>query len=85
MAAQHRKGDQLFDVPCLSVYFFTVVITLGIGSKMDTTMQMQNVMIDTKTRGLYTYPESDIASFFHSIVLSVWKAKNYEELIYARA
>ncbi|KAF7275995.1 hypothetical protein GWI33_011026, partial [Rhynchophorus ferrugineus] len=43
MAAQHLRNYQLFDAPV--ALFFTVNKAMGIGSKMDISMMIQNVMI----------------------------------------
>lgn len=38
--------------------FFSVEKALSIGSKIDTTIRMQNIMIATKAQGLYICPQA---------------------------
>lgn len=78
MAAQHLRNYQLFDAPV--GLFFTLDKTMGVGSKMDTAMLMQNIMIAAKARGLDTCPQA-AWNHFHSIVLNVLGAGDHEELI----
>ncbi|ENX46296.1 MULTISPECIES: nitroreductase [Acinetobacter] len=60
--------------------FFTVDRSLGIGSKMDISMMMQNVMLCAKARGLDTCPQA-AWNKFHSIVLNHLNADENEELV----
>lgn len=60
--------------------FFTVDRSLGIGSKMDISMMMQNVMLCAKARGLDTCPQA-AWNKFHSIVLKHLDAGENEELV----
>ncbi|MBU3847470.1 MAG: nitroreductase [Candidatus Acinetobacter avistercoris] len=78
MAAQHLRNYQLFDAPV--GLFFTVDKAMGIGSKMDTAMMIQNVMVAAKARGLDTCPQA-AWNHFHSIVLNILNAPENEELI----
>lgn len=78
MARQQMRNFQLFDAPV--GLFFTVHKDLGIGSKMDIAMMMQNVMIAAKARGLDTCPQA-AWNHFHSIVLDVIGAPVEEELV----
>ena len=78
MAAQHLRNYQLFDAPV--GLFFTVDQAMGIGSKMDISMMIQNIMIAAKARGLDTCPQA-AWNHFHSIVLDVLGAPENEELI----
>ena len=78
MAAQHLRNYQLFDAPV--GLFFTVDQAMGIGSKMDISMMIQNIMIAAKARGLDTCPQA-AWNHFHSIVLDVLGAPDNEELI----
>ncbi|WP_168406255.1 nitroreductase [Acinetobacter indicus] len=78
MAAQHLRNFQLFDAPV--GLFFTLHRDLEIGSKMDLSMMMQNVMIAAKARGLDTCPQAAWNSF-HRIVLEVLNAPADEELV----
>jgi nitroreductase len=55
MAQQQLRDDQFFDAPV--ELFFTVNLAMGISTKMDSAMMMQNVMITAKARGLDTYPQ----------------------------
>ncbi|WP_312967344.1 nitroreductase [Acinetobacter gerneri] len=68
MAQQLLRNFKLFDAPV--GIFFTVHKSLGIGSKMDIAMMMQNVMIAAKARGLDTCPQA-AWNHFHPIVLDV--------------
>ncbi|WP_313033295.1 nitroreductase [Acinetobacter sp.] len=78
MAQQQLRNFQLFDAP-VGLYF-TVNKALGIGSKMDIAMMIQNVMIAAKVRGLDTCPQA-AWNHFHSIVLDVLNAPEDEELV----
>lgn len=78
MAAQHLRNYQLFDAPV--ALFFTVNKAMGIGSKMDISMMIQNVMIAAKARGLDTCPQA-AWNHFHPIVLDVLGAPEDEELV----
>ena len=78
MAAQHLRNYQLFDAPV--GIFFTVDKAMGIGSKMDISMMIQNVMIAAKARGLDTCPQA-AWNHFHGIVLNVLGAPDNEELV----
>ena len=53
---------------------------MGIGSKMDISMMIQNVMIAAKARGLDTCPQA-AWNHFHPIVLDVVGASEDEELV----
>lgn len=78
MAAQHLRNFKLFDAPV--GLFFTVDKAMGIGSKMDISMMMQNIMIAAKARGLDTCPQA-AWNHYHSVVLDVINAPDNEELI----
>lgn len=78
MAAQQLRNYQLFDAPV--ALFFTVNKAMGIGSKMDISMMIQNVMVAAKARGLDTCPQA-AWNHFHPIVLEVLGAKEDEELV----
>ena len=78
MAAQQLRNYQLFDAP-VGLYF-TVNKAMGIGSKMDISMMIQNVMIAAKARGLDTCPQA-AWNHFHPIVLEVLDAPEDEELV----
>lgn len=78
MAAQQLRNYQLFDAP-VGLYF-TVNKAMGIGSKMDISMMIQNVMVAAKARGLDTCPQA-AWNHFHSIVLEVLGASDDEELV----
>ena len=49
MARQNLRNFELFDAPV--GLFFTLHKDLGIGSKMDISMMIQNVMLAAKARG----------------------------------
>lgn len=53
MARQQLRNYELFDAPV--GLFFTLHKALGIGSKMDVSMMIQNVMIAAKARGLESF------------------------------
>lgn len=78
MAAQQLRNYQLFDAPV--ALFFTVNKAMGIGSKMDISMMIQNVMVAAKARGLDTCPQA-AWNHFHPIVLEVLGANEDEELV----
>ena len=78
MAAQQLRNYQLFDAPV--AHYFTVNKAMGIGSKMDISMMIQNVMIAAKARGLDTCPQA-AWNHFHPIVLEVLDAPEDEELV----
>ena len=78
MAAQQLRTYQLFDAP-VGLYF-TVNKAMGIGSKMDISMMIQNVMVAAKARGLDTCPQA-AWNHFHPIVLEVLGASDDEELV----
>ncbi len=80
MAAQQLRNYQLFDAPV--VLYFTLNKVMGIGSKMDISMMIQNVMIAAKARGLDTCPQA-AWNPFHNIVLDVLGAPADEELVCA--
>ncbi|KXO85965.1 nitrobenzoate reductase [Acinetobacter venetianus] len=82
MAAQQLRNFQLFDAPV--ALYFTVNKAMGIGSKMDISMMIQNVMVAAKARGLDTCPQA-AWNHFHPIVLDVLNAPNDEELVCAVA
>lgn len=78
MAAQQLRNYQLFDAPV--ALYFTVNKAMGIGSKMDISMMIQNVMVTAKARGLDTCPQA-AWNHFHSIVLDILDAPDDEELV----
>ena len=78
MAAQQLRNYQLFDAPV--ALCFTVNKAMGIGSKMDISMMIQNVMVAAKARGLDTCPQA-AWNHFHPIVLDVVGAPEDEELV----
>lgn len=78
MAAQQLRNFQLFDAPV--GLFFTVDKAMGIGSKMDISMLIQNVMIAAKARELDTCAQA-AWNHFHQIVLNVLNAPENEELV----
>jgi len=78
MAQQQLRNFQLFDAP-VGLYF-TVNKAMGIGSKMDIAMMIQNVMIAAKARGLDTCPQA-AWNHFHDIVMDVLNAPEDEELV----
>ena len=78
MAAQQLRNYQLFDAPI--ALYFTVNKAMGIGSKMDISMMIQNVMVAAKARGLDTCPQA-AWNHFHTIVLDVLDAPDDEELV----
>ncbi|MFT4020923.1 MAG: nitroreductase [Acinetobacter sp.] len=82
MAAQQLRNFKLFDAPV--GLFFTVNKAMGIGSKMDISMMIQNIMIAAKARGLDTCPQA-AWNHFHPIVLDVLGSAEDEELVCAVA
>lgn len=78
MAAQQLRNFKLFDAPV--GLFFTVNKIMGVGSKMDIAMMIQNVMIAAKVRGLDTCPQA-AWNHFHPVVLDVLGAPDDEELV----
>ncbi|MCJ8146260.1 nitroreductase [Acinetobacter sp. A3.8] len=78
MATQQLRNYQLFDAPV--ALYFTVNKAMGIGSKMDISMMIQNVMVAAKARGLDTCPQA-AWNHFHPIVLDVLNAPDDEELV----
>ena len=78
MAQQQLRNFKLFDAPV--GLFFTVHQSLGIGSKMDLAMMIQNVMLEAKARGLDTCPQA-AWNHVHSIVLDTLNASEDEELV----
>lgn len=78
MQAQLLHNYEFFGAPV--GLFFTVDRSLGIGSKMDISMIMQNVMLCAKARGLDTCPQA-AWNKFHSIVLNHLNADKNEELV----
>ena len=78
MARQQLRNYELFDAPV--GLFFTLHKALGIGSKMDVSMMIQNVMIAAKARGLDTCPQA-AWNPFNQLVLEVVGAGQEEELI----
>ena len=80
MAAQQLRNYQLFDAPV--ALYFTFNKAMGIGSKMDISMMIQNVMVAAKARGLDTCPQA-AWNHFHNIVLDVLNAPDDEELVCA--
>ena len=82
MARQHLRNYELFDAPV--GLFFTVDKIMGVGSKMDISMMIQNVMLAAKARGLDTCPQA-AWNHFHPIVLDVLGAGDNEELVCAVA
>lgn len=78
IAAQQLRNYQLFDAPV--ALYFTVNKAMGIGSKMDISMMIQNVMVAARARGLDTCPQA-AWNPFHAIVLDVLQAPEDEELV----
>ena len=78
MARQQMRNFELFDAPV--GLFFTVHKSLGIGSKMDISMMIQNVMLAAKARGLDTCPQA-AWNQFHRIILETVQAPDDEELV----
>jgi nitroreductase len=82
MAEQQLRNFKLFDAPV--GLFFTVNKIMGIGSKMDISMMIQNVMVAAKARGLDTCPQA-AWNHFHPLVLEILGAAEDEELVCAVA
>lgn len=80
MAMQQLRNYQFFDAPV--ALYFTLNKVMGIGSKMDISMMIQNVMVAAKARGLDTCPQA-AWNPFHNIVLEVLEAPADEELVCA--
>lgn len=78
MALQQLRNFQLFDAPV--GLFFTVHQSLGVGSKMDISMMIQNIMLAAKARGLDSCPQA-AWNHFHTLVLDVIGAGEDEELV----
>lgn len=78
MHAQHKRNFQFFDAPV--GLFFTVNKAMGIGSKMDIAMMMQNVMIAAKGCGLDTCPQA-AWNAYQNIILPLLGAEENEELV----
>ncbi len=78
MHAQHKRNFQFFDAPV--GLFFTVNKAMGIGSKMDIAMMMQNVMIAAKACGLDTCPQA-AWNTYHTLVLPLLGASEDEDLV----
>lgn len=70
MAQQQLRNDQFFDAPV--ELFFTVNPAMGISTKMDIAMMMQNVMITAKARDIYACLQA-VWNHFHVIVLNRMK------------
>ncbi len=56
IAQQQPRNDEFFDTPV--GLFFTVNPAMGISTKMDIAMMMQNVMITAKARDSVTCPQA---------------------------
>ena len=78
MHAQHQRNFKLFDAPV--ALFFTVNKAMGIGSKMDIAMMMQNLMVAAHARGLATCPQA-AWNHYHKVVLPIVGAGEDEELV----
>ncbi|AUZ06206.1 nitroreductase family protein [Vitreoscilla sp. C1] len=78
MHEQHQRNFRLFDAPV--ALFFTVNKAMGIGSKMDIAMMMQNVMIAAQARGLATCPQA-AWNHYHKVILPIIGAGEDEELV----
>lgn len=78
MEIQEKKNYEFFGAPI--GLFFTVHKELGIGSKMDIAMFMQNIMLLAKSRGLDTCPQA-AWNRFHNIVLPLIGACDQETLV----
>lgn len=78
MARQQLRNYELFDAPV--GLFFTVNKAMGIGSKMDIAMMIQNVMLAAKARGLDTCPQA-AWNHFHKIVSNTLHFPEDEELV----
>ena len=78
MHEQHQRNFKLFDAPV--ALFFTVNKVMGIGSKMDIAMMMQNLMVAAQARGLATCPQA-AWNHYHKIVFPIVGAGDDEELV----
>ena len=78
MHAQHQRNFKLFDAPV--ALFFTVNKAMGIGSKMDIAMMMQNLMVAAQARGLATCPQA-AWNHYHKVVFPIVGAGEDEELV----
>lgn len=78
MHQQHQRNFKLFDAPV--ALFFTVNKAMGIGSKMDIAMMMQNLMVAAHARGLATCPQA-AWNHYHKVVLPIVGATEDEELV----
>ena len=67
-----------FDAP--AELFFTVNPAMGISTKMDIAMMMQNVMITAKARDSLTCPQA-AWNHLHALVLNILDAAQFEELV----
>ena len=78
MHAQHQRNFRLFGAPV--ALFFTVNKAMGIGSKMDIAMMMQNLMVAAQARGLATCPQA-AWNHYHKVVFPIVGAGDDEELV----
>ncbi|UOO91063.1 nitroreductase [Vitreoscilla massiliensis] len=78
MHEQHQRNFKLFDAPV--ALFFTVNKAMGIGSKMDIAMMMQNLMVAAQARGLATCPQA-AWNHYHKVILPIVGASEDEELV----
>ncbi len=78
MYRQQRRNFELFDAPV--GLFFTVDKIMGIGSKMDIAMMIQNIMLAAKAFGLDTCPQA-AWNQYHSLILPILGAPENEELV----
>ena len=78
MHVQHQRNFKLFDAPV--ALFFTVNKAMGIGSKMDIAMMMQNLMVAAHARGLATCPQA-AWNHYHKVVFPIVGAGEDEELV----
>ena len=82
MHQQHLRNYRFFDAPI--GMFFTLNKVLGDGSKLDTAMFMQNIMLSAKSHGLDTCAQA-AWNAYHSIVLPLLNAGEDEILVSAMA
>ena len=80
IAAQHLRNYQLFDAPV--ILYFTVNKIMQVGSKMDISMMVQNVMIAAKARGIDSCPQA-AWNPFQELVLEILGADDDQELVCA--
>lgn len=80
IAAQHLRNYQLFDAPV--ILYFTVNKIMQVGSKMDISMMVQNVMIAAKVRGIDSCPQA-AWNPFQEFVLEILGADDDQELVCA--